>query len=84
VRVERSYEEEMIYCDTTNIEDPRAGTERARSSHLNIPEMGRRRQALAGLRGDTRSPKCVERMARSSFESGRVDTESSQGHLLRD
>jgi hypothetical protein len=68
----------MIHCNTLlGIDYPRAERERAISSDLRRHEMGRPRHALAGLRGDTRSPECVEPMA---FESGRVATENLQGH----
>jgi tRNA U34 5-methylaminomethyl-2-thiouridine-forming methyltransferase MnmC len=67
----------------------RANALEKKASELEAPistlqMMGRRRQALAGFRGGTRTSRAVERMARSSFESGRVDTETPQGCLSRD
>jgi hypothetical protein len=73
VRVEGDNEEKGIYADTLKIEYPRTERERTKSSNLKVQEMGRRRHALAGLWGNTRTSRVVERMAASSFKRGRVD-----------
>jgi hypothetical protein len=73
VRAEGDNEEKGIYADTLKIEYPRTERERTKSSNLKLQEMGRRRHALASLRGNTRTSRAVERMTVSSFERGRVD-----------
>jgi hypothetical protein len=73
VRAEGDNEEKGIYADTLKIEYPRTERERTKSSNLKLQEMARRRHALAGLRGNTRTSRVVERMAASSFKRGRAD-----------